>query len=208
MLLIQGAYFSKVFATCSTTIIDEKLYVWGGYREGLPFQHASAEKLAITSFIEEYDLSNLAYSKKPTEGNPPNGVMGFRCCAVENKIYYFGGRCKTADCYHNDLFVLDTDSRKWVEIPCNIGPIQKSGCGMISFTSNDNQQFILVLGGVGFTPDYAALFDSNYVPFHQLLTHLCYTNEVHIMCVSSSPGQYTYPHLTPLPHPIPNDLSI
>ena len=49
---------------------------------------------------------------------------------------YFGGSCKPNDCFHDDLFKLNTLTNEWREI-INIspdhGPMRKCGCGMISF---------------------------------------------------------------------------
>ena len=86
--------------------------------------------------------------------------MWYSCCNIGNDVYYFGGCCKIeADCYHNNLFVLNTASYKWKEIiASNDGPMKKKTCGMIPFISN-GMDYLLVIGGDGpipaITPDHS-----------------------------------------------------
>ena len=87
-----------------------------------------------------------------------------------------------------DLFELNTPTNEWREIinssPDN-GPMTKRDCRMISFNINAEDN-LLVIGGFGPTP-ITTHTGSKYIP-HPNKTHLCYTNEIHTMCVNSSPG--------------------
>lgn len=79
--------------------------------------------------------------------------------------------------------IINSKSREWREIGCDDGPIEKRGCGMIPFRSNSHD-YILVIGGCGHLPD-------NPPPHARYTSTLskCLTNEVHIICVSTIPGQ-------------------
>ena len=117
-----------------------------------------------------------------------SGFTNFAICNIRDSIFYFGGSCKPRDCFYNDLFELDTLTSKWKEIinssPDN-GPIRKHGCGMISFNTNAEDN-LLVIGGFGPTP-ITTHTGSKYISSRVKPNH-CYTNEIHTMCVYSSPG--------------------
>ena len=65
-------------------------------------------------------------------------------------------------------------------------PMKKQGAGMISFTSN-NEEYLFVFGGVGPTPTPIPS-TGQYIP-HPTIPNKSYTNEVHMLSVSSSIGQ-------------------
>ena len=90
-----------------------------------------------------------------TTGEPPAAVMGYSSYSLGNKIYYFGGTCMPGDCYHNDLFTLDTLSKDWrqvdyISLPTS-SPMKKYGHVMASFTI-DSEDYLFVFGGFGTTP--------------------------------------------------------
>ena len=174
----------------STVFISDRLYCWGGRHRDPPIVHFSDEKRKFTSSVDIFHLPTFKWERKPTTGTPPAGVMNYACTNVRDKILYFGGSCKPLDCFHNDLFELDTLTNEWREIingsPDN-GPMRKRGCGMISFNINAEDN-LLVIGGIGYIPittqtksQYTYITDTN-------TPNLCYTNEIHTMCVNSSPG--------------------
>ena len=172
----------------STNFLDDKLYSWGGTRLNMPFEHDSDEKRNLTSFVEVFDIPSLSWSRVPTVGIPPAAAMGYSCASISDTVYYFGGRCKPNDCYHNDVFAFSTTGNKWNEIlytDTKSTPMKKAGSGMISFSS-DKEDYLLSIGGFGPTPA-TALPHSVYTP-HPTLPNRMYTNEAHVLCVSSSPG--------------------
>ena len=150
--------------------------------------HDNEDKRRITSSVNTFLLSAFQWERKLTTGNPPAGVMRYACTNLEDRMYYFGGCCKIGNCFHNNLFELNSLTNKWEEIvsitPDN-EPMKKRGCGMISYSTNREENFLLI-GGFGPTPTTKQT-QSQYIP-HPDYPHLCYTNEAHIMCVSSSPG--------------------
>ena len=92
----------------------------------MPLVHCSPDKARLTSSVGVYSILNGSFVNRPTTGYPPNGMIFYSCCNIGNDIYYFGGSCKVDDCYHNDLFVLNTTSDKWRQIASNHndGPIK------------------------------------------------------------------------------------
>ena len=147
--------------------------------------HYNDKKRKFTSSVDIFHLPALKWERRSTTAIPPEGVMNYAYTNIRDSILYFGGRCQPRDCFHNDLFQLNTLTNEWREIinssPDN-RPIKKSGCGMISY-EDDN---LLVIGGFGPIP-ITTHTGSKYIPHPNIPNH-CYTNEIHTMCVNSSPG--------------------
>ena len=164
------------------------MYCWGGLHEDLPLVHDNEDKRKFTSSVDIFHLPTSKWERKSTTGTPPLGVFQYACTKIGNNIYYFGGSCKGDDCYHKNLYELNTITNKWGEIvnstPDNV-PMRKSCCGMISFNINGKDKLLLV-GGLGPIP-VTTHSHSQYVP-HPKKPNRCYTNETHLMCISSSPG--------------------
>ena len=173
----------------STVINSDRLYCWGGEQEDLPMIHYNDEKRKFTSSVDIFHLPALKWERTSTTATPPAGVMNYACTNIRDSILYFGGRCQRADCFHNDLFELNTLTNEWREIinisPDN-GPMRKSGCGMISFNMNGEGDNLLAIGGFGPTP-MTAHTGSKYIP-SPIIPNLSITNEIHTVCVNSIPG--------------------
>ena len=186
--LLSGQYKFKVRAGHSSIVIRDNLYCWGGFQAGLPLVHDNEEKRKFTSSVDVFHLPTSKWESKSTTGTPPSGVMNYACTNIGNTIYYFAGSCEAKDCFHNNLYGLNTITNKWGEIvnstPDNV-PMSKCHCRLISFNINGKDKILLV-GGFGPTP-VTRHSDSQYVPFSNDPSY-CYTNETHLMCVSSSPG--------------------
>ena len=138
----------------STHIVGDYLYMWGGNIDGLPEVHANEVKRKMTSVIELFHLPTGRWEQQPTNGNPPLGVSRYASTVISNRIYYFGGYCNHVGCRHNSLNSLITDSLTWNELFStnpSMGPMMKSGCGMISLTFN-KVDYLLVVGGFGPRP--------------------------------------------------------
>ena len=173
----------------STAVNSDRLYCWGGQQEDLPRVHYNDEKRKFTSSVDIFHLPTLKWERRSTTATPPAGVMDYACTKMRDNILYFGGSCIPNDCFHNDLFELNTLTNEWREIvnssPDN-GPMRKRGCGMISFTVNGEDN-LLVIGGHGPIPITTTHTGSKYIPNPKKTNH-CYTDEIHTMCVNSSPG--------------------
>ena len=188
--LLSGQYEMKWRAQHSTVFISDRLYCWGGQQEDLPIGHFSDEKRRFTSSVDIFHLPTFKWERKPTTATPPAGVMYYACTNVRDRILYFGGSCNPLDCFHNELFELDTLTNAWREIinsSLDNGPMRKRGCGMISFNINAEDN-LLVIGGIGYKP-ITTQTNFQYIDAPDPdVPNLCYTNEIHTMCVNSSPG--------------------
>ena len=183
--LLSGQYEMKWRARHSTVVNSDRLYCWGGEQEGL---HYNDEKRMFTSSVDVFHLPTLKWERRSTTANPPAGVMDYACTTVRDNILYFGGRCKPHNCFHNDLFELNTLTNEWREIinssPDN-GPMRKRSCGVVPYNINGEDN-LLVIGGFGSTP-ITTHTGSKYIPSPSV-PNCCYTNEIHTMCVNSSRG--------------------
>ena len=172
----------------STIVNNHRLYCWGGRQEDLPMVHYNDEKRKFILSVDIFHLPTLKWERRSTTSTPPAGVMNYACATIRDSILYLGGKCQPTDCYHDDLFELNTLTNEWREIinssPDN-GPMRKHGCGMMSFNMN-GEDTLLVIGGFGLTP-ITTHTGSKYIPSPHFPNH-CYTNEIHTMCVNSSPG--------------------
>lgn len=170
VILILGGILSKGFSDHVSVLLGDELWIWGGYRPDLPLAHDTPKKKQLfTSSVAVFKiLDSGPVQKLLTTGTPPNGTIDYSCCCNETDIYYYGGSCLMDDCYHDDLFRLDTTNKAWSVLSTGPGaihakPTKKAGSGMISFTEN-SLQYLLIIGG--HTDD------------------LQITNEVHMMCLS------------------------
>ena len=169
---------------------DGTVVTWGGESPIMPEVHSSELKKSLTSNIKTFDMSALSWTSVATTGGPPAAVMGYSSCSLGNKIYYFGGKCMDDECYHNDLFTLDTLSKDWRQVDYisspTSNPMKKSGHVMASFTV-DSEDYLFVFGGIGPTPT-STPSHGQYVPY-PTLPNRSFTNEVHMLCVSPTTGQ-------------------
>ena len=186
--VLSGEYHLGWRTGHSTVIINNTLYCWGGDQEDLPYVHDNEEKRKITSSIDLCHLPMLSWERRSTTGTPPVGVFDYACTKIDNNIFYYVGNCKLDDCYHNNLYELNSINNNWREIvnstPDNV-PMKKIDCGMISFKTNEKYN-LLVLGGYGPVP-VTIHSHSQYIT-HPNIPNRCFTNEAHIMCVTTSPG--------------------
>ena len=186
--LLPGQYEMKCRARHFAIVNNDRLYCWGGKQKDLPMVHDNDEKRKFTSSIDIFHLPALKCERRSTTATPPAAVMDYACTSIGDNIMYFGGSCKPRGCYHNELFELNTVTNEWREIinssPDN-GPIRKRDCGMISFNINSEDN-LLVIGGAGPTPITAPTGSQCIVCPHNPM--VCYTDEIHTMCVNSSPG--------------------
>ena len=171
----------------STAVIDNQLYLWGGYQDGMPEVHDSAEKRQFFSSVEVFDVNTGCWEQRTTRGTPPLGVVGYSCVAVRNELHYFGGRCGHIGCYHNSVHTLSTSTRlQWRMLAPSTteggAPMQKQWCGMVQF-SDGEEDLLYVVGGWGQAPP-----PSPQQHGAQYLQHGggVRTNEQHIFSLSTS----------------------
>ena len=154
--------------------------------------HYNDEKRKFTSSVDIFHLPTLKWERRSTTATPPAGVMYYACTNLRDNILYFGGNCIPNNCFHNDLFELNTLTNEWREIinsSPDDGPMRKLDCGMIPFNINTEDNLV-VIGGFGPTP-ITTHTGSKYIP-HLSIPNRCYTDEIHSKCVNSSLGIILY----------------
>ena len=169
----------------STEILGGDLYLWGGYQEGLPFVHDNEKKRSITRKVDVFSLSACEWTKTATTGTPPAGVIDYGTAVIGQDMFVFGGKCDLEGrCSHNQLYSLNSDNKMWRKILCTDGPMEKYGCGFISY-SYQGSDYLLALGGTaGKQPTQQQQQHSLYL----LHGGSYYTNEIHTMEMTSSQG--------------------
>ncbi|XP_019861162.1 PREDICTED: uncharacterized protein LOC109589542 [Amphimedon queenslandica] len=136
-----------------TVSSGDSLYMWGG-QDILPGVHDSEEKRRITSNIEHFTPSTGQWITRDTTGTPPLGVRDYCCTAINDQLYYFGGWCGHASCYHNSITQLDTVSLQWRELEATDAtrPVMRRGSGGIISFEHDGVYHLLMIGGYGSKP--------------------------------------------------------
>ena len=168
----------------STAVVDNQLYLWGGYQDGMPEVHDSAEKRQFLSSVEVFDVNTGCWEQRTTHGTPPLGVKGYSCVAVRNELHYFGGR--GSGCYHNSVHTLSTSTLQWRMLAPSTteggAPMQKQWCGMVHFTDRE-EDLLYVVGGLGSAAPSSPQHGAQYQPAGY--KSVC-TNEQHIFSLSTS----------------------
>ena len=170
----------------STAVVDNQLYLWGGYQDGMPWVHDSAKKRQFFSSVEVFDVNTGCWEQRTTRGTPPLGVKGYSCVAVRNELHYFGGECGHSwDCYHNSVHTLSTSTLQWRMLAPSTtkggAPMQKRWCGMVHFTDGE-EDLLYVVGGWGPAVPSSPQHGAQYQPDG---SGVC-TNEQHIFSLSTS----------------------
>ena len=188
IVYLSGEYQLGRRSRHTTVVINNTLYCWGGDQKNIPKIHNNEEKKNITSSIDLFHLKTFTWERRSTTGTPLVGMSNYACTNVGNNIFYYGGNCKPDDCFHNNLYELNSTNNIWREVvnctPDNV-PMKKMYCRMISFKMNGKYS-LLVLGGYGPVP-VTMHSHSQYIP-HPNRPSCCFTNEAHMMCVTTSPG--------------------
>ena len=163
-------------------IIGDDLIIWGGDSDGLG---NSEEKTPFITKLDKLNIPLLQWDTVTTTGTPPAGTMEYRTTSIRNDMYVFGGRCDAGNC-HNELHHLNTTNKVWRTIPTTAaGPMKKCSSGLISY-SYQGSDYLLTLGGMGWQQptQQQQQQHSLYIPLYGDY----YTNEVHTMNITTSPG--------------------
>ena len=171
----------------SIVLGQDDVIIWGGWRDSLPMVHDNEEKRTVISRLDVLNLPSMEWNSVSTTGTPPAGAMDYGATIIGEDMYVFdGGSCDIHGvCIHNDLYQLNTNHKVWRCIPCTNRPLKKHNCGFISY-SYQGSDYILALGGMGgkqppAEPQLHSLYTPNSGGYY-------YTNEVHIMNVTTSLG--------------------
>ena len=131
-------------------LVDGNLYMWGGWMDGIPQVHDSPEKREFLSSVDVFQSDCGDWIRRETSGTPPLGLDGYRCAAVGDSLYYFGGYCGHDDCYHNSVHKLSTSSLQWMMLSPTTSesgaPMRKINSGMVAFRDGE-EDILCVLAG-------------------------------------------------------------
>ena len=177
----------------STVLLYDTLYMWGGVYDGLPFGIHVHDKMSYVSHVDTFTITTGIWSRRPTIGVPPLGVVGYSCTTINNSICYFGGGCYHAPIadicngFHNSINMLDTDTLRWNELSPTTDDsyvMRRAHGGMISFSSND-EDLAFIIGGRGRPPTTQqpnAIYDAS----SSSLSGYCVTNECNVFNITTS----------------------
>ena len=125
--------------------------------DGIPEVHDSPTKREFLSSVDVFQSDCGDWIRRETSGTPPLGVEGYRCAAVGDSLYYFGGDCGHDKCYHNSVHKLSTSSLQWMMLSPSTSesgaPMRKTNSGMVPFRDGE-EDILYVVAGIGPTPSH------------------------------------------------------
>lgn len=114
-------------ASHSATLIGESIYIFGGYG-GLGYGRRDLDDLY------SLNVNTWSWSKVLPKGSAPEKRSGHQACAIEKKIYIFGG--SNSSTQFQDVYVLDLelDPPLWSKLNCMLpSPVWNScSCSVIA----------------------------------------------------------------------------
>ena len=167
----------------STVRIGDYLYMWGGKQPGLPEVHDNEMKNSMLSVVEVCHLPSGKWEQKPTTGTPPLGVYGYASAVIGMEIFFFGGYCGHGTCYHNSLYSFNVNTLNWMELSStnpHYGPMMKHWCGMVPVKFDDDEDYLVVIGGSNDGQKPGTQHDAQYTSSGDQ-----YCNEIHYYKLSS-----------------------
>ncbi|EGG13817.1 Kelch repeat-containing protein [Cavenderia fasciculata] len=100
----------------SAIIIEDKMYVFGGYRS------------KCLNDLHTLDLKTLTWSEPPQQGDTPTARSSHAVCSVGKKMILFGG---SGARYSNELFTLNTVTNRWTKHEVTGTPPSERWCHTI-----------------------------------------------------------------------------
>ena len=123
-----------------SSIVEGKIYLWGGDNENLKtktaFEEFAASVYTFDPYLETWATLNPG-------GSPPSGIYGGGCASAGHHLYTYGGRNVSAGEDDGCLHCLDTRTLMWSKL-ASTGPMKKQNCGMIAYGNS-----LLLFGGFG-----------------------------------------------------------
>nr|CAB3259308.1 kelch domain-containing protein 3 [Phallusia mammillata] len=120
----------------ASVAIDNKVYLWGGRNDSF----------GACNVLHCFNTGKLHWKKVPLKGTYPGARDGHAMCVVNSKIYIFGGYEQEADCFSNQMFMIDLKEKMWHFIQAK-GGIPASWRDFHTITSHGD--LIYVFGGRG-----------------------------------------------------------
>ena len=117
-----------------STLVDEKVYVWGGL---------TGRGTEDADHCYHFDPLSESWSQSDCIGPTP-GLEFAACASAGHHLYVYGGRDEEGR-YCSSLHQLDLRTNTWRMISSD-GPRRKQGCGLTVYDSSSN---LLLIGGSG-----------------------------------------------------------
>lgn len=89
----------------STTLYQNKLYVFGGY-----------DGKKNHNIIKVFSIDTYEWTTLETLGYQPNGRNGHTATLIDTKIYIIGGWLGSGPLAADDLHLLDLEKQEWSKI--------------------------------------------------------------------------------------------
>ena len=122
----------------------------------LPYRPSDAHIHDFNWDLDVLDVGTGEWRRSIASGDPPPGVYASACDVFGSRLFSFGGGHGYGQCYHNNIFQLDTATETWSElVPVDGGggaPMKKWRCGMAAFIDGSGKLQLCVFGGVGEEP--------------------------------------------------------
>ena len=115
--------------------VDGKVFLWGGWGDGL----------ISGSVVEIFNMETGRWEQRKTTGTPPMGAEFGAYTTIGNNAYYFGGYDGSS--HYNSLHSLDLSTMQWVTLqPRNQSqaPSRKRVCRMVAHGDDE----LVVFGGI------------------------------------------------------------
>ena len=136
-------------------VVGQKLFLSGGFRNMLPYRPDDAHVHNFNWDLDVLDISMGMWENGEASGDPPPGVYAAACDVFGSRLFAFGGGHGYGQCYHNDVFQLETTTKtrsQLVPVNGDGAPMKKWRCGMSAFVDSDGKLQLCVFGGVGEEP--------------------------------------------------------
>lgn len=158
---------------------DGKLYAFGGE---FSFTEDSMLFSSHSNRVHCYDLQNGQWMRLVTQGVPPAARRSHLTLNFRGNLVVFGGACKEAAAFYNDIFFLNLQTNTWSElIPSGKRPIARRRCGYCLLDDS-----LYIFGGI--TPHPSTVKDNTlstvfYSPDTDNMTDL---SDMHVLSLDPS----------------------
>lgn len=123
----------------STTLYENKLYVFGGY-----------DGKKNHNVIKVFNLETYNWSTFEVDDYQPSGRNGHTATLIDDKIYIIGGWLGSGPFAADDLHVLDIKNRKWTKLnplgespgPCNMHTADAIGREIFVFRGGNGKDYL------------------------------------------------------------------
>ena len=130
---------------CST-VIDGKVFMWGGYCG------AAGTPDVLRDVVEIYDPASQTWSQQKTSGPSPPGLIAAACVGISPYMYVFAGQDPDTREECNTIHQLDTRILAWTELKAVNqleAPMKKSAARMVAYSDS----LLVTIGGYGDLPE-------------------------------------------------------